>query len=351
VTIAEALGIHRSMAGTNMNPQDRSLLKRLWWILVIRDASCGSLVGRPFRINLSHSDTESLTIDDFEYDMQDPEFAKHPLRNTFGLYQIQVAKLSLLLRDIVASRFQPGQGRSTAQIPQLDERLQEWRKALPIELKWSDKGSANNNVFTTTLAMLFTHHLILVHLGRSDLLSNPTASDAGSVVSEPHQHVPELAAQRISELTSTIITKSNPLLMPHETFQAIFLAQVVFYTQCKSSQPLMAQLGRTALSSCQMAWHELKDAWDPAPWVQKLFDNLIANLDQDTPMENEADLTMNSINSVMDYSNTSVFSMEGIGYYDSWSTHPMLSTFFDVSQDYTIQPGYFQPTESVNVLS
>src|SRR6202000_3234537 len=75
VTIAEALGIHRSMAGANMSPQDRSLLKRLWWILVVRDASCGALVGRPFRINLNHSDMEMLTTEDFEYDMHDPDFA------------------------------------------------------------------------------------------------------------------------------------------------------------------------------------------------------------------------------------------------------------------------------------
>jgi hypothetical protein len=52
VTIAETIGFHRSMAGANIASQDRSLIKRLWWILVIRDAMCASIVGRPFRIHL-----------------------------------------------------------------------------------------------------------------------------------------------------------------------------------------------------------------------------------------------------------------------------------------------------------
>lgn len=65
VTIAEKLGIHRSLAGTNMPEKDRSLLKRLWWLLVVRDASCATLVGLPFRINMEHGDVEMLTLEDF----------------------------------------------------------------------------------------------------------------------------------------------------------------------------------------------------------------------------------------------------------------------------------------------
>lgn len=53
VTIAEAIGIHRStIAIPNMQPQDKSLMRRLWWALVVRDSICGTLVGRPFRIDL-----------------------------------------------------------------------------------------------------------------------------------------------------------------------------------------------------------------------------------------------------------------------------------------------------------
>lgn len=107
VTIAETLGFHRSMAGTNMKPQDRSLLKRLWWILVVRDATCAALVGRPFRVNLDHCNLDTLTVEDFQFDTISPDFAKNPQRHLFGLYQIHITKLSLILRRIITTRFYP----------------------------------------------------------------------------------------------------------------------------------------------------------------------------------------------------------------------------------------------------
>ncbi|KAF2096104.1 hypothetical protein NA57DRAFT_78876 [Rhizodiscina lignyota] len=356
VTIAEAMGIHRSMAGTNMNPQDRSLLKRLWWVLVVRDASCGTLVGRPFRIDMTHSDTEMLTMEDFEYDMRDPDFAKHPLRNTYGLYQIAISELAIILREIVSFRFcidRPHVKAST--ISNLDERLQSWRKSLPMELSFSD-NAVNLSVFSSSLSIQYNHHLILAHLGRVDLNSNIGTSETGSVVSKSDQHIPEIAAQRISSLACTIITKANPLIMPHETFQGIFLAQVVFYTQMKSPQTLMAQLGRTALVSCQMAWADIREAWDPAPWIMKLFDNLVSNLNQESSLDSEVDITMNSFHALEHPTAVSLLDPNAVaGYEMSWSTHPMLSTFFDDGSAFQtppdfVMPPYFGATDSVGLL-
>jgi len=115
VTIAEALGCHRSMAGANIKPQDRSLLKRLWWILVVRDTACAALVGRPFRVNLDHCDTDPLTAEDFQYDAASPSFMTGSHAQCSGLYQIHVTKLTLILRQIIVARFYPLRDR----LPQL----------------------------------------------------------------------------------------------------------------------------------------------------------------------------------------------------------------------------------------
>ena len=45
VTIAESLGIHKSNASVGMKSNDKSLLRRLWWTLAVRDAYCACSSG------------------------------------------------------------------------------------------------------------------------------------------------------------------------------------------------------------------------------------------------------------------------------------------------------------------
>lgn len=120
--------MHRSIATTNMQAQDKSLLRRLWWILVVRDSVCSALVGRPFRIDMEQSDTEMLTLGDFADDVENSCHQK------YALYQINIAKLSLVLSDIVMSRFYPGKPPIPSE--QLHEKLSHWKQALPRTLDW-----------------------------------------------------------------------------------------------------------------------------------------------------------------------------------------------------------------------
>ncbi|KIW19141.1 hypothetical protein PV08_03433 [Exophiala spinifera] len=356
VTIAEALGIHRSTAGANMHPHDRSLLKRLWWILVIRDASCGTLVGRPFRINTDHSDTEMLTVEDFEYDIQSPDFVNNPLHDVCGLYQIHMSKLSLLLREIISTRFDPN--RAQARMANLHETLQEWHNALPPTLRCSENDKSSNP-FATCLAILYDHHLILSHLGRPTTGATSTTSENGSLGGgAPSRPITEVAAQRISSLACTFTRKNESLVMPHEVFQGLFLAQAVFYTQMKSPLPLVSQLGFQALNSCQMVWHDIYEAWDPAPWISKLFDNLIGNRNQDIE-SNEDDLRNSNVPGNGGPSIGNGIDLDGINGYVDWQNHPTLG-FFDMSQgeetfpsstDYAMFPNYFGATEPISFLS
>lgn len=91
VTFAISLGLHRSTASSNAPGGDTGLLRRLWWTLVVRDTYCAVLLGRPFRIDLPHSDAEMLTPDDFVYESHDEAF-----------YQIQMARLAPIMRNIAS---------------------------------------------------------------------------------------------------------------------------------------------------------------------------------------------------------------------------------------------------------
>ncbi|KAL0935112.1 uncharacterized protein CTRU02_209703 [Colletotrichum truncatum] len=223
VTIAETLGCHRTMVSTNVQPQDRSLLKRLWWILVIRDTACAALVGRPFRINMDHCDVDQLVMSDFEQGT--PSIS--------GLYQIEFSKLSLILRNIIMTRFSAR--RDPSRVPMtLHYMLTEWRSKLPVELAWSDTGSRPPNVLSACLAVTYNHHMILSHLNCST-----EQTPAHQLTSE---ELVSLAAQQIASISCGVVTRREILMAPHEFLHGIFTAAVVFYKLTKSLRPIEGQL-------------------------------------------------------------------------------------------------------------
>lgn len=339
VTIAETLGIHRSLAGTHMHPCDRSLLKRLWWILVVRDTACATLVGRPFRINLDHSDVDPLKPDDFSNDVAvaltpaadqaTPEQLSH---HVFGLYQVQIVNLCLILRRIITSRFSPKDfSDSDATLAHL---LSDWRSRLPSELDWEGgNGLPNANMFSSTLAIMYNHNVILTYINSppEQLVQDiSTGMYSGMVCAED---MTRGAAQHIASMACAVVTKSDALLVPHELFHGIFLAAVVFYTQTKNPQPIVSQLGTAGLTNCVMALHESREFWDPSPWITQLFDKLMGTVSRQGSPGLEEDILLASMQSFADGDpGLSLRSdpMFPTGY-DIWHGHPVLGNLFEGS--------------------
>ncbi|KAF2008565.1 hypothetical protein BU24DRAFT_93162 [Aaosphaeria arxii CBS 175.79] len=302
VTIAETLGFHRSMAGAMIEPQDRSLIKRLWWVLVIRDATCASLVGRPFRINLDHCDVDPLTEEDLRYDGSSTEFLQSPHVQCSGLYQIHATRLSLILRHIITTRFYPRKQFATESLQQM---LLDWRNDLPAELRWSDFASNHLNVFASTLCILYNHNIILAHVnGPTDSAPNdPEGATSHTFFGE---EVASDAAQQIASSACSVVTDPNALLPPHELFHGLFIASVVFYMQTKSDNRSTARLGMSGLTNCKMALHATRETWDASPWISQLFDKILCistanrrtnteNLGNDTDTRAEIDPSIGSL--------------------------------------------------------
>lgn len=325
VTIAEGIGIHRSTATTNIQPQDKSLLRRLWWILVVRDTTCSTLVGRPFRIDVDQADTEMLTLGDFAYDAHTPEvLLPDNTQSAYAQYQIQISKLCLIVRDIVMSRFAPGRPRVSP--VELHQQLNIWRECLPAVLSWRDHLAANFDSlgpFTMTLMAQYYDHILLLYLGQSPL------KDRGARPGEEYPDIEDItdaAAQNISSVACTMVTRSLTLLMPHEFFHGIFLAQSTFYTKLRSPHQIVAQLGRSALNNCQMVLHASYDCWDPSPWIMQLFSGLSARLSESTGKSYSTTVPTT-------HSTPEAGIFNGLLGFEPWQSNPMLSSLFDMPLD------------------
>ncbi|KAI1371674.1 hypothetical protein F4677DRAFT_434809 [Hypoxylon crocopeplum] len=273
VTIAESLGIHRISTSTYMDTKRRSLLKRLFWVLAVRDAYCATLLGRPCRLNIAQCDTESLSLSDFDHDKQCDSPEDHTKCLSHAHYQIQISKLSLILRSIVEARF--GRGKTASMTAYLHSQLDKWQSELPPSVSWSQLQAPATNVFALSLKIIFHLQLILIHLETPEEATriSPLMSSASSSASQ----ITESAAHIISSTAFTIIANSMLGVVPHEIFSGFFVAGIVFYRGIKHPQGALAHLPRSALDNCQMVISEARERWDPANWVLRIFDFLLSN--------------------------------------------------------------------------
>ncbi|KIW42284.1 uncharacterized protein PV06_05847 [Exophiala oligosperma] len=279
VTIAESLGIHRS-AGYSTLHKDKGLLRRLWWMIAVRDAYCGTLLGRPFRVNMSHSDGPMLTFDDFGPEDRPTTTTNNPdsddQATLYMHYQIQLAKLSLILRRIVNTRFNVGLDSTTPQA--LRDLLGQWRHELPAVMTWSDHGSSSS-IFSECLKILYHHHLILIYLSRGDGGTGPASAGLANM-EVPMSEIAESAAQTIASTSLSLMTRSMVHSLPQEVFPAFFVAGIVFFRLIRRSPSLIAQLGQAALDNCQIVLNEVRDCWEPAFWGMRIFEFLLAGLNK-----------------------------------------------------------------------
>lgn len=326
VTIAETIGCHRSMVGLNISRQDRSLLKRLWWIMLMRDAACASMHGRPFRINLDHCDVDDLTLEDFDFDASQ-SFLPDSTRLT-GSYHVHAAKLALLLRQIVTVRFYP-RTQEGASPTMLHELLLHWRNGLPTHLQWADHEFTHTDIFRTTLCILYNHNIILSHIKPESGADNIALSPSSWLGDE----VASLSAQQIASIACSLVTTSEDLVPPHELFHGLFIACVVFFVQTRSKSVLTASLGRLGLTNCKMALYAHRNTWDASSWVTQIFDKALSRPVRGSSPASGAGAasdytTLDAHNSAIELDATAPNDLFLDGF-EGWPNHLFLGDLFD----------------------
>jgi hypothetical protein len=338
-TIAESMGIHRSTSALDANSKDKGRMKRLWWTLVVRDAYCAALLGRPFRINIPQCDVPMLEPDDFDDELDD-------CNHHSALYQSQVARLSVITRTIVQRRFHSCD--HLADTGDLQQSLAAWKAQVPVQLLWMTQAS-NTNVFATSLKLLYQQHEILLHYDpRNNLATLRTASNDFS----SSANTALTAAQAIASSVSTLVTKHMINRLPHEVFTGFFMSGIVYHRQLHSPDPVFAEAARASLDNCQMLLHEICGSWDPAHWSVQIFDFLLSFVrsggdagstahlhDQSVSANAETDMTGDCHSSGYDDHG---FYGEGFDELNGWD--PPNLNVPGMFNDFLLMPNFFAPS-------
>ncbi|KAK9427188.1 fungal-specific transcription factor domain-containing protein [Lipomyces doorenjongii] len=264
VNIAESLGMHRAVSSADLGDEDRSLWRRIWWCLVSRDSFCAALLGKPQRINVSQCDVEQLSLDDFLYDADAaPVSLWGHRRKEYGLYVIENAKLSQILRSIVQAR--DGHRIDTDFVLAMHRALQDWEEDMPDKLRVHTL-SPDSPIFVygAALSLIYNHHLVYLHQ-----TAPPDCSISLEIAHE--------AVSNIAEFGSTLVTISVIPFMPHDTLASFFVAIVMLFTQMQQKSnvsPDRLRLFRMQLKICEMIVHQAQDHWDHADWILAISDGL-----------------------------------------------------------------------------
>lgn len=338
-TIAESMGIHRSTSSLGVSSKDKGRVKRLWWTLAIRDAYCAALLGRPFRINIPQCDVSMLELEDFSSELADGQ------DRGSALYQIEVARLSIIARAIIQRRFHSSD--VYVDLTDLQEDLRTWRSQITPELSLLNTAGSKN-VFAVSLELLYQQHIILLHFDRANNPSSPSMSrttDSASASSAI------MAAQAIASSASILVTSHMTARLPHEVFMGFFIAGIVYYRQIHSPDSVISQMARASLDNCRMLLHEARDAWDPAHWSIRVFDFLLSRQNDQTCAAQTAQFQEPDPPSVSASSNINVLGNDVSGLHEDeinmdsfeFADLPDLSIpgTFD---DFLLMPNLFMPT-------
>lgn len=144
------------------------------------------------------------------------EFASHPLRACFGLYQMHMSRLCLILKNIVNTRFA---GRNQARTAELYAKLLQWRDEIPLELQWND-SDCNLDVFSLCLCSCYNHHLILLHQEQPTPTLDPGSAE-GDMLTEISIPSPETAAHNTSRDDTSITSMTIFIIRSHYNFNLI----------------------------------------------------------------------------------------------------------------------------------
>ncbi|RHZ49035.1 Zn(II)2Cys6 transcription factor [Aspergillus thermomutatus] len=276
VTMAVALGMHRKSVAINGKSNDRGLLRRLWWTLAVRDAHCSALLGRPFRINMAQCDIDTLTEDDFP-DEHTCRFPTTQLscscRESFE-YQIQVTKLSIILRDIMYFRFGPTSVSFTTDL--LQEQLATWKAQLPVPMQCLP-GQSSVSTLAVQLDILLNYHIMLLHMEQPRRPGlNPSSLSTSLPGGYDYAAITESAALVVSSSAIKLMTRTSICNIPHEVFPGFFMAGIILYQQAQQEQNThLAKMIRASFDNCQMLLNQAQNTWDPGVWAMKVFEFLL----------------------------------------------------------------------------
>lgn len=123
-TTAQAMGLHITSAGLELDEEDKRLRRRLWWGVFIRDRQAAVATARPYRIHEQFNDIDLPQREDFDTEEMFLRF----------FYSVKLARLA---SKIIECRMTVNMDYDVIQKAACYQGLVDWMNSLPNQLSAS----------------------------------------------------------------------------------------------------------------------------------------------------------------------------------------------------------------------
>ncbi|BCR88967.1 fungal specific transcription factor domain-containing protein [Aspergillus chevalieri] len=272
-TVAQSFGMHRSTSQCVLGPQIRSLRKRIWWSIYVRDRHTSAAFGRPCRIRDEDCDIEPLTEEDFNFDVDYDERLIPAQRNFHISYALEMSKLVIILGDILIAEFSPRRAARGSDTKELADRLVQWKSKLPVQLReLQPDGSLGASFWASMLHFSYQNYHIL--------LFRPKAIENLSPAEVERDVRARTAADTITRMAEDLLSagtiKSAQIHLVPALFGALSIHTIVI-CRCRKD-PVRRQVAENKSRQCMLALSVLANSWPVRIWISKAFVNLMRRL-------------------------------------------------------------------------
>ncbi|CAJ0553126.1 Ff.00g116380.m01.CDS01 [Fusarium sp. VM40] len=256
---AIALGMHRDVTNSNMQPVYKRTYTRLWWVLFQFDTIASASSGRPQVMNLEDSDVPELQHSHFEGTPRaDADFAIH--QSKLCTIISRTIRKGWALRSSVESRIEA--------IQEADKALAEFMLQLPVHMHLRHSNLNNRQA---TLHLTYNNFILLLHRPA------PSLRTIG-----PHDD-PVLCGDAIAEISSIFETLLSQESLPSMWFYSnhvLFTAIIYAMDGFGSHKPLTAVKSRRLSKSLLCSLRGLSACWRFAHSLLQLFEERLARLER-----------------------------------------------------------------------
>ncbi|RSM14771.1 hypothetical protein CDV31_005205 [Fusarium ambrosium] len=267
---------HWSTAYSNLSQRCRSLWKRIWWSIYVRDRQAAAALGRPCRIRDEDCDIEPLCEADFTFD-RETTLATVGMQERYHVsYVISMSSLAVLMGRILALRFSPSSKPATEQLTKLGSDLEAWEEALPPDMMVKPMRQALDAPFwAANLQASYQHAVILLY--------RPTLVVPRSDIEEAWGRCATRAADVMTRIAEDLLTTNTLREGQLHLIPALFAALAIHAIVIRRNAPIHRQLAENRARHCMLALGELSKSWPVGGWILRLFVSLFIKLTGQDP--------------------------------------------------------------------
>ncbi|OJJ29669.1 hypothetical protein ASPWEDRAFT_121776 [Aspergillus wentii DTO 134E9] len=269
--MAQAVGMHQAKSYGRLQPRDRKLWRRLWWMVYAMDINLSMLLDRPPRVQGRLCDVAPLSEADF--DLVSGLLERDCLGGTqreqslFVVYAVQLAQT-------VDGHYtiKLGNSNGLAQDRCLEE-ISLWSSSLPPELQFS---SANGNVWGTLIQILYHEYRLLLHR------SNPRFSQSTGPGTPTFQICTHIASMLEFLVTSDLIYAAAATILP-----AVLSTLSIHIVNIHKGDTGARLISEHRARFCMLILDKLQDRWPVVASFYPIFDSLLKRCSIDVPIHHD----------------------------------------------------------------